>query len=333
MKMKIPWLLLGLLVCSALYAADAVVYVTTLSTSYTHVGQTQTLSGLFYHTSGDSTWQFMARPNNRVYNMDLYRPEQGRVLAMATHTGVQQSWDSGQTWKTTTDWRMTEVSQICFSPDDSNTLYAASPYGFYKTCDNGITWTQHNQGLDNIDASFATGLVLDYSRPSTLFLSSEDGVYESSDAGEQWHRLNLEVRNIRTVVQNPQHPHILFIGSEDHGLYRSMDRGGHWQKCDTGILHQTFYTIAFNPIHPDTLYAAGFQTGVYKSVDGGKVWRQYFSGLEILDIHALAVDPNHSERIYAGSMGKGVFISTDAGKTWRQAGITGGMVWGIKIIK
>ncbi len=332
MKLKLGCLLLGQLFFCTLYAGDAKVYVTTLSTSYTHVGQSHTLSGLFYCTSGDTVWQFMARPNNRVYNMDVYRPDQGRLLAMATHTGVQQSWDHGKTWKTTTDWRMTEVSQICFAPDDANTLYAGSPYGFYKSRDGGRTWTKYNNGLDNIDASFISGLVLDYSRPSVLFISTEDGVYESTDAGEHWQQMGLEVRHIRTIAQHPQNPQVLFVGSEDNGLYCSTDRGRHWQKCDTGVLHQTFYTIAFNPVHPDTLYAAGFQTGVYKSVDGGKIWRQYFTGLEILDIHALAVDPNQCSRLYAGSMGRGVFISEDSGITWRSCGITGGMVWGVKII-
>jgi photosystem II stability/assembly factor-like uncharacterized protein len=317
---------------ASLSAAEPIVYVTTLSTSYTHIGQKQTLSGLFYQALGDTSWGFMARPNNRVYSMDAYKPSQGRILAMATHTGVQQSWDAGKTWKTTSDWRMTEVSQIRFAQDNPLKIYAASPYGFYKTIDDGHTWVQHNTGLETPDATFVSAMVLDAGRPGTLFLSTEDGVYESIDDGTHWQRMDLAVRHIRTMVQHPTDPQVLFVGTEDHGLWKSSNQGVHWQKCDTGVLHDTFYGIVFDPVHPDTLYAGGFQTGVYKSIDSGKTWRHYFKGLDLLDIHSLAVDPQHTNRIYAGSLGKGMYLSEDYGVTWRSIGIDGGAVWTVNII-
>jgi len=311
---------------------ERVVYVTTLATSHTHVGQNHTLSGLFYQTPGDSTWGFMARPNNRVYSMDAYLPSGGRILAMATHTGVQQSWDGGKPWKPTSDWRMTEVSVIRFAADNPRKLYAASPYGFYKTTDDGCTWTAHNNGLDNPDAPFVTALVIDDSRPGRLLISTEAGLYESDDDGEHWHAGTLEVNHVRTLVQHPRNPEVWLAGTEDHGLYRSVNHGKNWQKCDSGILHATFYSIAFDPSHPDTLYAGGFQTGVYKSSDGGKTWKQFFSGLTSLDVHSLAVDPADSRCVYAGSTAQGVFLSQDGGLTWRNHGIAGGYVWTIKIL-
>lgn len=310
---------------------ETVVYVTTLSTSYTHTGMKQTLSGLFVRAAGDSQWQCLGRPNNRVYTFDSYLPAGGRILGLATHTGVHQSWDSGKTWKQTSDWRMTEVNNIRFHPTQADKIYATSPYGFYKSIDQGGHWLQYNSGLDSPDATYVSAMVPDYANPGTIYIATEDGIYFSNDDGEHWTRSELAIRHIRTLIQHPTQPDIWMAGTENNGLYRSMDHGRHWIKCDTGILHDTFYTVAYDQAHPDTLYAAGFQTGVYKSVDGGKSWRQHFQGLAILDIHSLAVDPSNPQRIYAGSMGQGLFISTDGGLSWRFDGINQGFIWGVTI--
>lgn len=325
-------LLLGVLLAGHVSAGETVVYVTTLATSYTSIGQRHSLSGLFLQTPGDTTWDFLGRTNNRVYNVDVFRPEKGKLIALATHTGVHQSWDYGKTWKVTSDWRMTEVNNICFHRENPNILYASSPYGFYKTTDNGKTWKQYNDGLTSVDATYVSAIVPDLVDRNTIFISTEDGVYVSENAGESWTRAGLNVRHIRTLVQHPENPNILLAGTEHNGLYVSLNRGVNWEKRDTGILHETFYCITFDPANPEVLYAGGFQTGVYKSIDGGRKWKQSFKGLGDLDVHAIAVDPNNSDRVYAGTIESGVYYSSDGGKTWEYAGIDNGYVWAVKII-
>ncbi len=325
----VPWLLI---LFAFAWGQDATLYVTTLSTSYTHTGQKHSLSGLFFKSVGpDTNWQITGRPNNRAFKMDAFDPADGQILAIATHTGVHQSWDGGKSWKVTTDWKMTEVSNVVFDPTTPDILYAGSPYGFYKTLDGGKTWKQYNTGLNSVDATFVSDICLDPTDRSHLFISTEDGIYESFDFGETWTRSGLLVRNIRTVVMHPENPDILIAGTENHGIYMSLNAGKHWEKRDTGVLHETFYGFAFDPSHPDTLYAGGFQTGVYKSINGGKTWKQHFKGLGLLDIHAIAVDPTNSNRIYAGTMGKGVYMSKDGGLEWRFIGIDNGFIWGLKI--
>jgi len=329
---KIMLLLLTWLLPGSSIAGEVVVYVTSLSTSYSSIGMRHTLSGLFLQSPGDTAWSFSGRPNNRVYSMDAYLPAKGRIMALATHSGVHQSWDFGKTWKVTSDWRMTEVNNVCFDRNNPAIIYASSPYGFYKTVDDGKTWKQYNNGLNGTDASYISAVVLDCSEPNTIYISTEDGVYVSQNSGESWRRAGLEIRNIRTLVQHPQNPDIFMVGSESHGLYVSLDHGVHWEKRDTGVLHETFYCIAFAPSNPDIVFAGGFQTGVYKSVNGGKSWQQYFNGLGDLDIHAIAVDPQNHDRVYVGTIESGVYLSNDGGATWRFHGIDKGYIWSIKIL-
>ncbi|HNR68705.1 MAG TPA: hypothetical protein PKN24_11740 [bacterium] len=323
--------MLCVLFVGSLQSGEATVYAVTLSTSYTHTGQNHTQSGLFYRSLSDTVWHFSGRPNNRAYNVDRFAPANGRILGLATHNGVQMSWDGGKTWKVTSDWRMTEVNNIRFHPTDSSIVYATSPYGFYKSIDGGHSWTQHNLGLNNVDATFVSSLFLDSRNPDTIVISTEDGVYRSTDAGQKWQRLGLAVRNIRIVVQNPQKPELMFAGTEDNGIYASLNNGENWEKCDTGVMHNTFYALAFDPQQPTTLYAGGFQTGVYQSTDSGKTWKHHFRGLDDLDIHSLAVDPFNGRRIYAGTINSGVYLSEDSGKSWDFIGVDKGHVWGLTI--
>jgi len=335
MKKIFSCLIIAILMLSASFrdavAQESIIYAVTLSTGYTHTGMATPLSAMFYKSFSDTSWQYKGRPNNRIYGIDFYGPAKGKIIALATHTGVHQSWDGGKSWKVTTGWQITEVNCVAFDPRNPDILYCSSAYGFYRTTDGGKTWTKHNQGRDSIDAQFVSSFIIDHSNPDVLYCATEDVVYKSNDAGRTWQKLGLRVRRIRTIVQHPTDPRILAVGTEDNGIYFSTDGGRVWEKRDTGVMHSTFYGITFDPNHPDIIYAGGFQTGVYKSTDGGWKWKHYFDGLQRLDVHTIAVDPGNSQRVVAGTIGGGVYQSDDGGKTWRFIGIPNGYVWTIRI--
>jgi len=315
------------------FSKEPTVYVVTLSTGFYHTGMAIPLSALFYQPVAiDSNWNYMGRANNRIYSLDVHIASKGKIMAMATHTGVHQSFDFGKTWKVTTDWRMTEVNNIKINQQNPDLIYASSPYGFYKTINGGKHWTKHNDGLKSIDAQFVSSIVIDAANSDRLLISTEDGVYISKNAGDSWERSSLSIRNVRFIVQHPTNPDIFAVGTDNNGIYFSADGGKVWAKRDTGVMHPAIYTITFDPNNPDIIYAGGFQTGVYKSTDGGKKWKHTFKGLDNLDVHAIAVTPGNSDLVYVGTMGSGVYVSEDAGKSWQYIGIKNGFVSEIKIL-
>lgn len=314
-------------------AKDAKLYVTTIATSYTHVGMKMTTSGLFVREMvSDTSWAFFGRPNNRVSGVDVFRPAKGKILAMATGNGIQQSWDGGKTWKETSDWKITEVLQVQFHPTRSDIVYACSPYGFYQSRDGGNSWQQKNNGLETPDQTYMSAFVLSHANPDVIFAATEDGVYQSKNAGDSWLRTNLRIRHIRFVAQHPQNAGILVAATEDNGLYFTFNGGKTWEKRDNGIVHQTFYTVEFDPNQPEVIYAAGFSTGIYKSTDGGDSWTQHFKGLDNLHICTISVDPQDSQRVYTGTLETGVFMSEDGGERWRYLGIDGGQISMVKAV-
>ena len=337
MKEKIalltPFFFLLLLPVSRVKAQESMLYVTTLSTGHYHTGMSIPLSALFYKpvNSDSSAWKFQGRPNNRIFCVAFHEKSGGKFRALATHTGIHQSYDFGKTWQVTTDWRITEANCVEYDPKNPEIVYCSSPYGFYKSIDSGKTWIKKIKGLETINAQFVSNFIIDHSNSDILYCSTEDVLYKSTDAGESWQKMGLRVPSIRTIIQHPIKSEILIAGTENNGLYFSFDGGKTWEKRDTGILTQTFYTITFDPTDPDIIYAGGFQTGVYKSIDGGKKWKQYFNGLTRLDIQALAVDPQNPNTVFAGTMGEGLFRSNDGGQNWKTAALANGFVTTIKI--
>lgn len=312
---------------------SAKLYVTTLSTGFYHTGMSVPLCALFFKsTKQNAEWEYMGRPNNRIYDVDFHHQSKGQYIALATHTGVHQSFDFGKTWKVTTGWQITEVNNVSFDPQNPDIIYCSSPYGFYKSIDGGKNWDKKIVGLNSINAQFVSSFIIDFSNSDVLYCSTEDVVYKSTDKGESWNKLGLRVKSIRIIVQHPKNNQILFAGTENNGLYFSNDGGNVWQKKDTGILHNTFYAIAFDPNNPNIIFAGGFQTGVYKSTNGGNKWKQYFHGLQQLNIRAFAIDPENSSHVFAGTMGKGLYESVDGGESWKYVGIKNGYITAIKIV-
>ena len=82
------------------FSNEPTVYVVTLSTGHYHTGMAIPLSALFYQPAVvDSNWKYLGRPNNRIYCLNVHLASKGKYMAMATHTGVHQSFDFGKTWK------------------------------------------------------------------------------------------------------------------------------------------------------------------------------------------------------------------------------------------
>ncbi|NOZ61766.1 MAG: hypothetical protein GXO74_08790 [Calditrichaeota bacterium] len=78
-----------LIVPNFVHAGDSKIYVATLSTGYYHTGMAIPLSALFYkNVDNDTVWQYMGRPNNRIFKFDLHRKSNGKFIALATHTGI-----------------------------------------------------------------------------------------------------------------------------------------------------------------------------------------------------------------------------------------------------
>lgn len=322
--------LLALLAAGSACAPRSTVYTSVVASGAFVVGNTAQKTGLFIQrTSDGKAWRHTGWDKVRAFGAAVDTAQKGKRCFIAAGNGVHMTTDGGANWRITTDWRMTEILGLALDQSDPDTLYAATPYGIFRSTDGAASWVEKNKGLARLP--FTSSIIADGSAPAVVYSATEDGVYRSADAGENWARLPLAVGGIRAIAQNPKDAKMLAAGTEDNGIYISRDGGDTWTKCEAGIDHNTFYAVTFDPADPAVIYAGGYVTGVYRSADGGLTWKRFNDGLANLNIHSIAVDPADHRRIYAATLGGGIYRSDDSGGHWRSAGLDGAQVWSVMV--
>ncbi|MCM8800393.1 MAG: hypothetical protein NC912_00035 [Candidatus Omnitrophica bacterium] len=151
-----------------------------------------------------------------------------------------------------------------------------------------------------------------------IFLGILGGFFMSFNlAAEEiiWEEVVKGNLNINTILLKPDHPHIIYIGT-DKGVLKSQDGGLTWryiflmQGKNKGINF-----LLFDPEDKVSLYAAS-NNGLYYSQNDGISWQRIFKGKNILENQVLCL-AILSERIYLGT-NQGLFVSKDKGLSWHK---------------
>lgn len=212
---------------------------------------------------------------------------------------------------------------ITFHPTNPNVIYVGAPAGgFWKTEDNGMTWTEYSNGLTRLGVS---SIVIHPTNPDIIYIGTGDrdagdapgyGVWRTTDGGLTWSPRNAVMgnRTINELLMDPTNPNILIAAASNGRIYRTTDGGTNWTaSASLGINPKD---IALHPTNSSIVYASG--TTVHKSTDGGATFTQITSGVPSgAQRIALAVSPNQPNWVYLlagnGSGLIGVYRSTDSG--------------------
>lgn len=287
-----------------------------LNRSHVSVGASANI-GLFRRQS-DTVWTNIYRPNLFTFGIGMWEKGSTRRYYIAAGNGVHRSDDGRASWRVLTDWRTEEVLSLILDPVDSARLYIGTPFGVFRSTDDGKSWQKKSQGLKK---GFVQKIVMDRFDRKTLYACSEDDLYYSADAAEHWAPLRVGVKGLMTVVQHPVNPAHLLVGTEDDGVWVSFDRGKRWSK-GSGLPPSAIYALSVSA-DKKTIYAGGYLTGVWKSMDGGLHWIPVWQSNLLEAVYTIFVDQENPRHLMIGTSGQGIFESLDEGATWRQAGLRG----------
>jgi photosystem II stability/assembly factor-like uncharacterized protein len=279
-----------------------------------------------YVRSGDTTWTKVTLSNIITFGLGYYEHGATQRYYLAGGNGVHRSTDGGRSWRILTSWQTEEILCVVPDPVDSAVIYAATPFGVFKTTDDGEAWVKKANGFKKW---FIQRIIMDRSDRRVLFAASDDDLYRSTDAGEHWAPLHVGGPEILSLLQHPSMPGIILAGQEDDGIMYSADRGASWKQARVPFA-TSIYTFGASHDGHD-LYAAGWKSGLWRSEDGGQTWTQTWPADGIEAIYSIFVDPQDPDHLMAGTVGLGIFESLDHGRTWRSAGLTGAQVKQIEL--
>jgi photosystem II stability/assembly factor-like uncharacterized protein len=268
--------------------------------------------------------------------------------------GILKSSDGGDSWIKSLDWSYNQkrgVQAVEIDPQNSNTVWAGTTEGTYKSTNAGSTWTLVDSTVMVMD------LVINPVATDTVFIacgnlgSPGHGIYRTTDGGDNWIQLDGDLpptfggKAMLAIYESS--PNVLFI-SYGNGywsgagtwLCKSVDNGDTWTLVSTRdyATYQGWYShcVGVSPVDSSQVICAGIE--LWKSTTGGSNLVQKSHSITVhgtpppggpegppdyihVDIHALAYHPINPDIVYFGTDG-GVFRSTDGGETFE--GCNGG---------
>ena len=270
--------------------------------------------------------------------------------------GLWKTTDAGVTWRSIFDGQtVASIGDIALEPGNPDVIYVGTGEGnprnsvsfgngVYKSTDGGATWT--HLGLE--DTRTITRIVINPKNPSVVYVGAlghifgpnkDRGVFLSRDGGLTWDKvLYLDERHgVADLDIDPQNPNIVYAalwrferrpwtftsGSEEGGLFRSVDGGRTWKKTAKGLpklMGRIGVKVA--PSDPQLVYVmAESQEGtLFRSQDKGETFQLVSKDREIVSrgfyYTDLRIDPVDENRIYA--IASRLSMSIDGGRTFRR---------------
>jgi photosystem II stability/assembly factor-like uncharacterized protein len=137
-----------------------------------------------------------------------------------------------------------------------------------------------------------------------------------------WRSMGPPGGDVVSLVADPHHPHVLYLGTTDGHVFVSRNDGADWQ-LDGRVGHRldsVVDTLIVDPRDSQRLFAGVWTLnpaaggGVFESQDGGRTWHAL--GLTTQQVRALAQAPSDPNVLVAGTL-TGVYRSPNDGKTWK----------------
>ena len=276
-----------------------------------------------------------------------------------TGGGLWKSTDAGLNWNNISDgfFKSPSIGAIRVYQKNPSIIYVGTGSdgirsnvivgkGIYKSIDEGKSWS--HIGLQNVGQ---IGAVETHpNNPDIVYVAAigqpfqpneERGLYKSLDGGKTWENI-LFISNKIGIVDieiSPDNPNIIYAaswrgerkpwtiisGSEEGGIYKSLDAGKTWKKLKKGLPKGLVGKIdlATTAADPDRLYALieaeKGKGGVYTSYDRGKNFSAMSYRKELVNrpfyYCNLEADPKNADIIFSNA--NRFMMSNDAGKTWK----------------
>jgi len=307
-----------------------------------HVYAGAETGGIFRKGAEEEQWQPLTHglPQAPEVRGIAVHPQQPEIVYAGTQAGPYRSADGGDHWERL-DFPGPErvVWSFAFDLTDPRIMYCGTaPGAIFRSLDGGEHWKRlpTDLGGDVVQMAFPTrtiAIAIDPSNPHALYAGLEvGGVIRSLDAGDTWQAMNdglapSEARlDLHGVQVSADQPDTVFI-SVRAGMFRSPDRGEHWEPIDLRAVSPITYCrdLRLAPDDPRTLYvslgkaARSGEGALYRSPDLGVTWERVDRGLTPKStMMAVALTAREPAYVYCCTRDGEVFGTQDRGGAWQQ---------------
>jgi len=284
-------------------------------------------------------------------------PGNPNIVYVATGSGgIFKTTNGGMSWTPIFDRQNTiSVGDIALEPGNPDVIWVGTGEanvrnsvsfgdGVYKSVDGGKTWK--HMGLK--DTNTISRIVVHPKNPDIVYVAAighafgpneERGVFMTTDGGKTWTKTLYIDQNhgVSDLDIDPVNPNILYAGvwkferkpwtftsgSEQGGVFRSLDGGRTWNKVTNGLpkmIGRIGLSVAAS--NPNVVYAIleAKEGTLYRSDDKGETFRRVYQQQNIVGrgfyYTQVRVDPTDENRVYA--VASPLFLSLDGGRNFQR---------------
>jgi len=301
------------------------------------------LAGLFRTIDGGENWELVFQSPLQPRPDVLVWPVNPEVVFFTAQDGLYRSDQGGDpgSWSWVsfpTETPHIQPNALAIAPSDPYTMYCAIGNTMFHSSDGGVTWQERSTGLPGEP----THLAVDPNNAAVVYAAfgDEGTLFKTTNAGQLWTQLPFSIPmsvsgtgGIQAIAADLYRDNNLWLGSSNHGFYRSIDGGQTFTEVTSlyTVSHQSWFpVITFDP-NQDRIYVGtiGPNDAIHYSDDNGDTW--YGLGMNNRGGYDIAVAPGDSNTIY--TTWAGVHKSTDGGQNWAylSRGIAAVQPWRIVV--
>lgn len=269
--------------------------------------------------------------------------ENNNQRSVAYGDGVYKSVDGGKSWKNMGLEKSEHISKVIVDPRNSDVVYVAAygplwseggDRGIYKTVDGGENWERIHFISDQTGSC---DLIMDPSNPDVLYEAvhqrrrhvftyigggEESSVYKTTDGGKTWKEITNglpsgKMGRVGLAISPVDSDYIYAIveaEGDQHGFYRSTNRGLNWEKRSSYKTSGNYYQeIICDPVDRDKVFS--MSTWLHHTEDGGKTFVATGETGKHVDNHCIWINPDNTNHWIVGCDG-GVYETYDHATTW-----------------
>ena len=241
-----------------------------------------------------------------------------------------RSTDGGTSWESriAVDEKKTiasvNVLSVVVHPIDPNIVYLGTETdGIFVTKNNGETW-------ENVPfADSVYGLVIDRQNPNIMYgsgvVNKRAKIYKREAEDQEWKEIYTEPAEgtmISSLAVDPNNGHVLYAGTNEGVIIKSVNAGATWQNMTKAEGPVT--NIVMDARNTSQVYFGVFQFGILRSRNAGGQVDDITKNIDKLNVRSsiftIVTDPFRSGLIYAGT-DKGIMRSFNNGDDWESLNI------------
>ncbi len=292
----------------------------------------------YFKCNSPTVGQFYAINVDHAEPYNVYGGLQDNGVWMGSH-----QYNAGVSWHQRGQYPYRSIMggdgmQIAVDTRDNKTVYTGFQFGNYfrintETNDREYITPKHELGDSPYRWNWQTPVMLSSHNQDILYMGA-NRLMRSMNQGKDFTAISPDLTNggrkgdvaygtLTSISESKLQFGLMYTGSDDGMLYRTMNGGATWDKITEG-LPEEFWVSRIEASSHDlaTVYMSlngyrwdNFEALVYRSTDYGNSWNKISSGLPDEPVNVIKEDPHYPEILYVGT-DHSTYISKDYGTTF-----------------